>query len=84
MIGLAGILSDTLSNKIEWVWMKLSHILSLIVPSVLLTILFTLYYSLSHYFRSSLPKIRLCFQTGTAPFLLTLIKNLIKSFETIW
>ena len=42
VIGLAGILSDTLSNKIEWVWMKLSHILSLIVPSVLLTILFYL------------------------------------------
>lgn len=40
IIGIAGILSGFLRKKIDWVWMKLTWILSLIVPNILLTIVF--------------------------------------------
>jgi len=43
IIGIAGLLSDFLAQKIEWVWMKLTWILSLIVPNILLTVLFFLF-----------------------------------------
>lgn len=41
-VGLMGIISSTLSRKIEWLWMKLARILSYIIPSVLLGIIFYL------------------------------------------
>ncbi len=43
VVGTAGILSSSLSNKIEWVWMKLSHYLGYIVPNILLSIVFFLF-----------------------------------------
>lgn len=42
VVGLMGIISSALSRKIEWVWMKLARILSYIIPSVLLGIIFYL------------------------------------------
>jgi ABC-type microcin C transport system permease subunit YejE len=41
-VGLAGVFSTYLSKKIDFIWMKLSLLLSLIVPNVLLTIIFFL------------------------------------------
>ena len=41
-VGVIGVASRVVSDGIEWVWMKLSHLLSYIVPSVLLTIIFFL------------------------------------------
>lgn len=41
-VGLIGIISSTLSSKVEWLWMKLARILSYIIPSVLLGIVFYL------------------------------------------
>ncbi|MHA7129405.1 hypothetical protein [Algoriphagus namhaensis] len=41
-IGIAGILSDWVSEKIEWVWFKLTYLLSLIVPNILLGLVFFL------------------------------------------
>ena len=43
IIGIAGLFSDYLANKIEWVWMKLTYVLSLIVPNILLSVLFYLF-----------------------------------------
>lgn len=43
VIGLIGILSTYLSKKIDYLWLKLSWILSLIVPNILLGILFYLF-----------------------------------------
>lgn len=40
IIGLVGILSPSLSQKIEWGWMKLAQILSYVIPNILLTIVF--------------------------------------------
>jgi Saxitoxin biosynthesis operon protein SxtJ len=41
-IGIAGILSDSLSRTIEKGWMKLAHVLGVIVSSILLGIVFYL------------------------------------------
>lgn len=43
IIGLIGILSPYLSEKIDWFWWKLSWLLSLIVPNILLSIVFYLF-----------------------------------------
>ncbi len=38
--GIAGLLSDAASRKIEWVWLKIALVLSYIVPTVLLGLFF--------------------------------------------
>lgn len=40
VIGLSGILSNYLAKKIDFLWMKLTWVLSLIVPNILLSIIF--------------------------------------------
>ncbi|MFY0591769.1 hypothetical protein [Roseivirga sp.] len=42
LIGLAALLSDYLSIKINWLWTKLTWVLSLIVPNILMSIVFYL------------------------------------------
>lgn len=42
-IGLLAILSEWVSKKIEWVWFKLTYLLSLIVPNILLGLIFYLF-----------------------------------------
>ena len=39
-VGIGGLLSDFLAEKIDWLWMKLTHVLSLIVPNILLSVIF--------------------------------------------
>lgn len=43
VIGVAGILSPFLSEKIEWGWMKLANVLGYIIPNILLSIVFYLF-----------------------------------------
>ena len=43
VVGLLGIVSSALSKKIELAWMKLARILSYIIPSILLGIVFYLF-----------------------------------------
>ncbi len=40
IIGVIGLLSDWAALKIEWLWFKLAFVLSKIVPTILLTIIF--------------------------------------------
>lgn len=40
LIGIAGVLSGRLSEKIHWIWMKFAWILSFIIPNVLLTLIY--------------------------------------------
>jgi hypothetical protein len=40
LVGLAGIFSTYLSAKIDYIWMKLTWFLSLIIPNILLGIIF--------------------------------------------
>ncbi len=42
IIGLIGIFSSYLSEKIDWLWMKLAWVLSFIVPNILLSGVFYL------------------------------------------
>jgi len=42
IVGLIGILSDALSRMIEAGWMKLANVLSYVIPSILLSIVFYL------------------------------------------
>jgi len=44
-IGLIGIFSSYLSSKINFLWMKLSWLLSLIIPNIVLGIFFYLYFT---------------------------------------
>ncbi|MEM1318949.1 MAG: hypothetical protein AAGG75_01770 [Bacteroidota bacterium] len=44
-IGIIGVFSTYLSKKMEWAWMKLAWLLSLIVPKILLSIVFFLFLS---------------------------------------
>lgn len=41
-VGLIGVSSTYLSEKIEWVWMKLAKVLGYIMPNIILSILFFL------------------------------------------
>ncbi len=43
IIGVIGITSSFLSKRIEWVWLKLAEVLSLIVPKIVLTLAFFLF-----------------------------------------
>jgi len=40
VVGLAGVLSNYLAAKIEWIWMLLASVLSKIIPNILLAIVF--------------------------------------------
>jgi len=42
-LGILSILSIWISKKIEWVWFKLTYLLSLIVPNILLGLIFFLF-----------------------------------------
>ena len=39
-IGILGAISPFIGRKIEWIWMKLAHILGYIIPNILLSIVF--------------------------------------------
>jgi len=43
VVGVVGIISPFLSQKLEWIWMKLAHLLGYIIPNILLTIVFFLF-----------------------------------------
>jgi hypothetical protein len=42
VIGVAGALSSFLSQKIEWIWMKIAQLLGKLIPNVILSIVFFL------------------------------------------
>lgn len=42
VVGLLGVISKSACQKIEWVWMKIAWVLSLIVPKILLSLIFFL------------------------------------------
>jgi hypothetical protein len=41
-VGALGISSNHVSNKIEWIWMRMAHLLSYIIPNILLGMIFYL------------------------------------------
>ena len=43
VVGILGVLSEYIAKKIDFVWMKLTWVLSLIIPNILLTLVFYLF-----------------------------------------
>ena len=43
VIGILGVFSNYIAQKIDWVWMKLAWIMSLIVPNIILSVVFYLF-----------------------------------------
>ena len=43
IIGIMGVFSTTIARKIDWLWMKLTWVLSLIIPNILLSMVFYLF-----------------------------------------
>jgi len=43
IVGVLGVFSNYIAQKIDWVWMKLTWVLSLIVPNILLSTVFYLF-----------------------------------------
>jgi hypothetical protein len=43
LIGILGLLSEFIAEKIDFLWMKLAWVLSLIIPNILLTIFFYIF-----------------------------------------
>ena len=43
VVGLAGILSGYLAKKIDFIWMKLTIVLSYIVPNIILSVVFYIF-----------------------------------------
>ena len=43
IVGILGVLSNFIAEKIEFLWMKLSWLLSQIIPNILLTLVFYLF-----------------------------------------
>lgn len=39
-VGVLGLLSDKVAEKIDWLWMKLTWVLSMVVPNILLSLVF--------------------------------------------
>lgn len=42
LVGIAGVFSGWISEKIEWFWFKLTYVLSLIIPNILMGVIFYL------------------------------------------
>ncbi len=43
IIGILGVFSETVAQKIDWLWMKLTWVLSKIIPNILLSLVFYLF-----------------------------------------
>lgn len=86
IIGLAGILSNYLSQKIDFLWMKLTWLLSLIIPNIILGAIFYLFlYPLSILSRIFGAKDPLHLKNNSESVFKTVHKNFDKaSFEKTW
>ena len=86
LIGLLGVISDKASIIIDKIWFKISHILSLIVPNILLGLIFYLILFpialLSRLFKKDDPLI--LSNNKESMFKNKIQKFKIKSFENPW
>lgn len=85
VIGLIGIVSPFLSNKIEWLWLKLSTVLGYVVPNILLSVVFYLFlFPISILFKL-FNKDQLRLSNKYDSYFISVNKKMDKeSFEKIW
>jgi hypothetical protein len=85
VVGLVGILSDTLSRIIEKGWMQLARILGYIIPSILLSIVFYLFLFPISLISKLFTKDPLMLSNKYKTYFVTIDKEVEKNcFEKIW
>ena len=74
IIGLCGVFSTYLAKKIDFVWMKLTWVLSLIVPNILLSLIF-------YVFLTPIALLSRVFQKHDQLFLKNTVKSTFKDYN---
>jgi hypothetical protein len=85
IVGVIGIISSYLSEKTEWLWMKIAKLLGFIIPNILLSLVFILFLypisALSKLFR----KDPLMLSREYTTYFIDIKKEIDKnSFEKLW
>lgn len=84
-VGALGIISSWMAQKIEWVWMKLTKILSYIVPNIILTLVYYLFLTTLAIISRLFKKDPLLLSAKHNSYFVTNENKLDKSsFEKIW
>jgi len=85
VIGITGIMSTYLSQKIEWIWMKFAKLLEYIVPNIILTLVFFLLLFPISLFSKLFSKDPLMLKKNNKTYFIDINKQMDKSsFEKIW
>jgi hypothetical protein len=85
IVGLIGILSPFLSRQIDWLWMKLTVVLSYIVPNILLSLVFFVFLFPISLISKLFKKDPLMLSRNYKSYFIDMKKTVDKkSFEKIW
>jgi hypothetical protein len=85
IIGLIGIISPFLSRKIDWLWIKLTIVLSYVVPNILLSIVFFVFLFPISLISKLFKKDPLMLSNKYKSYFIDINKSVDKkSFEKIW
>jgi len=85
VVGIIGIVSAYLSNIIEWAWMKLSQLLSYIIPNILLSIVFFLFLVPISLLSRLFTKDPLMLSKKYSTYFIDINKEIdMKSFKKLW
>jgi hypothetical protein len=85
VVGLIGILSPFLSRQIDWLWMKLTVVLSYIVPNILLSVVFFVFLFPIALISRIFKKDPLMLKNSYKSYFIEMNKTVDKkSFENIW
>src|SRR5689334_934665 len=84
-VGVVAIASSFMSQKIEWAWNKLSHVLGFIVPNILLSIVFFLFLLPISLISKLFNKDKLMLSNKYSTYFIEVNKEMDKaSFEKTW
>ena len=85
IVGVIGIISSFLSEKIEWVWMKLAQFMGYIIPNILLSIVFFLFLFPISFISKLFSKDPLMLSKKYKTYFIDINKEMDKkNFEKIW
>jgi hypothetical protein len=85
IVGLLGLISPFLSRQIDWLWMKLTVVLSYVVPNILLSIVFFVFLFPISLISRLFKKDPLMLSKDYKSYFIDMNKTVDKkSFEKIW
>jgi len=85
IVGIVGIISKFLSNKIEWGWMKIAKFMGYVIPNILLSITFFLLLFPISLLSKLFSKDPLMLLDKNKSYFIDINKEIdTKSFEKIW